>query len=181
MYADLVVGFVSGLLSFSSGISHRFVIASLSPSIITLLFLITCTLCSPNSTWQPASHSTGTKTSDLSISLNACPCCAMAGRSGDRFNCLVVVEFIVVLFAHRTPNCSCCIAVPSVLCFWARNVPVAAVSGWPCGMFVVSGCSLMVRSFSVLLLLLVTAAAYDICFVLEGGLYFVNSFLSNLF
>ena len=41
MYEDLVVGFVSGLLSFSSGISHRFVIASLSPSIIILLFVFT--------------------------------------------------------------------------------------------------------------------------------------------
>ena len=47
--------------------------------------------------------------------------------------------------------------------------------------FFVSGCSLMVRSFSVLLLLLVTAAAYDICFVLEDGLYVVNLFLINLF
>ena len=61
------------------------------------------------------------------------------------------------------------------------NVPVAAVSGWPCGIFFASGCSLMVRSFSLLLLSLVTAAAYDICFVLKGGLYFVNSFLINLF
>ena len=65
MYADLGFRFVSDLLlSFLSGINHRFVIASLSPSIITLLSFITCTLCSPNSTWHPASHRTGTDTSD---------------------------------------------------------------------------------------------------------------------
>ena len=180
IYADL--GWFSLLLLlFSSGISHRLVTASRSPSIMTLLFLITCTLCSPKSTWQPASHSTGTETSDLSISLKACPCCAMAGRCGERFNCLVVVEFIVVLFAHRTPNCSWWIVVPSVLCFLARNVPVAAVSGWPCGMLLVIGCSFAVRLISLLLLLLVTAAAYDMCFVREDGLYCVNSFLINLF
>ena len=46
--------------------------------------------------------------------------------------------------------------------------------------FFVRGCSLMVRSFSLLLLLLATAATYDICFVLEDGMYFVNSFLINL-
>ena len=50
------------------------------------------------------SHNTGTDMSDLSISLNACPCCAVAGRSGDKLSCLVVVEFIVVLFAQSTPN-----------------------------------------------------------------------------
>ena len=111
------------LLLFSSGISHRFVTASQSPSIITLLFLITCTLCSPKSTWHPASHRTSTETSDLSISLNACPYCAVAGRSSDRLSCLVVVEFIVVLFAHRTLNYSCCIFVPSLLCVCAKNVP----------------------------------------------------------
>ena len=174
-------GCVSLFSLFSSGMSHRFVTASRSPSIIILLFFITCTFCCLKSTSQPASHSTGTYTSDLSISLNAWPCCAMAGRSGDRFSCLVVIEFIVVLFAHRTPNCSCCIVVPSLLYFWARNAPVASVSGWPYGMFFMSDCSLKVRSFSLLLLLLVTAAAYDICFVLEDGLCFVNSFLINLF
>ena len=54
------------------------------------------------------------------------------------------------------------------------------MSGWPCGIFFVRGYSLMVKSFSVLLLLLVTAAAYDIFLVLEDGMYFVNSFLINL-
>ena len=61
MYADR--GWFSLLLLlFSSGMSHRLVTASRSPSMMTLLFLITCTLCSPKSTWQPASHSTGTET-----------------------------------------------------------------------------------------------------------------------
>ena len=64
--------------------------------------------------------------------------------------------------------------------FLGKECSVAAVSGWPCGVFFVSGCSLMVRSFSVLLLLLVAAAAYDICFLLEDGMYFVNSFLIKL-
>ena len=99
MYADQVCCLSVLLLSFSSGISHRFVTASRSLSIITLLCFITYTFCSSNSTWNLASHSTGTDTSDLSILLNAWSCCAMAGRSGDRFSCLVVVEFIVVLFA----------------------------------------------------------------------------------
>ena len=81
-----------------------FVIASLSPSIITLLFFITCTFCCLKITSHPASHNTGTDMSDLSISLNACPCYAVAGRSGDKLSCLVVVEFIVVLFAQSTPN-----------------------------------------------------------------------------
>ena len=63
----------------------------------------------------------------------------------------------------------------------ARNVPVAAVSGWPCGLLFASGCSFVVRAFSVLLLLPVTAAAYDMCFVREDGLYCVNSFLIILF
>ena len=102
MYADR--GCFLLLLSFSSGISHRFVIASLSPSIITLLFFITCTFCYLKMTSQPASHKTGTDMSDLSILLNACPCCAVAGRSGDKLSCLVVVEFIVVLFVQSTPN-----------------------------------------------------------------------------
>ena len=102
MYAEQ--GFVSLFSLFSSGMSHRFVTASRLPSIIILLFLITCTFCFPNSTWQPASHNTGTDMRDLSISLNACPCCAVAGRSGGKLSCLVVVEFIVVLLAQSTPN-----------------------------------------------------------------------------
>ena len=102
MYAER--GCVSLFSLFSSGMSHRFVTASRLSSIIILLFLITCTSCFPNSTWQPASHNTSTDMRDLSISLNACPCCAVAGRSGDKLSCLVVVEFIVVLLAHSTPN-----------------------------------------------------------------------------
>ena len=43
-----------------------------------------------------------------------------------------------------------------------------------------SGCGHMVRSFSVLLLLLVTAAAYDIFLVLEDGIYLFNPYLINL-
>ena len=53
-----------------------------------------------------------------------------------------------------------------LLCWCARNVPVAAVSGWPYGFDLFSR---VVNSYSLLLLLLTTAAAYDIL-GLEGGI-----------
>ena len=59
---------------------------------------------------------TGTNTSVLSISISACPFCALGGRSGDRLNCLVVVEFIVVLLAQSTPIRSCGNSAPKYLC-----------------------------------------------------------------
>ena len=69
------------------------------------------------------------------------------------------------MFVLATPTLifSCCSAFPRYLCLFARNMLVAAESGWPCGVvrLVSSALNLFVRVDKRLLL--VTAAAYDMC------------------
>ena len=169
----LLIGFVLMLLLLlSSGINHRFVSISLGPSIMILLSLITFTQSLLKTTVQLASHSTGTDINDRSISLNPCAFCASIGRSGDSCNCLVVTEFIVFVFATPTLISSCCSSFPRYLCLFARNMLVAAESGWPCGMDLLSNISLNLvvrvdRHVILLLYAFVTAAAYDICLLLR--------------
>ena len=96
------VGFTVLVVLFSNGINHKFVSASLGPSIIILFSLITCTFFFLNTTVQSASHSTGTDISDRSISLNPCAFCASIGSSGASCSCRVVTEFIVLVLATPT-------------------------------------------------------------------------------
>ena len=166
----LLIGFV--VLLLSSGINHRFVSASRGPSMIILFALITCTFFFLNTTVQSASHSTGTDISDRSISVNPCAFCASIGRSSASCSCRVVTEFIVLVLATPTLISSCCSALPRCLCWFDRNMLVAAESGWPCGVvwLVGSALNLFVRvdKRMVLLLLLVTAAAYEIGLLVLG-------------
>ena len=113
----------------SSGINHKFVSASLGPSMMILFSLMTCTFFFLNTTVQSASHSTGTDISDRSISLNPCAFCASTGSSDASCSCLVVTEFIVLVLATPTLIFSCCSAFPRYLCLFARNMLVAAESG----------------------------------------------------
>ena len=128
---------VLGLL-FSNGISHKFVSMSLGPSIMTLSSLNTWTFPFLNTTVQFASHSTGTDISVRSMSLNPCPFCAPAGNSDDSLSCLVVVASIVFVLATPTLICSCGSSSPRYLCLLDRNRLVAAESGCPCGILLLS-------------------------------------------
>ena len=84
------------LLSYSSGINHKFVSLSRGPLNINLSFLKICMFCFLNTTVQFASHSTGTEISVLSNPLKPWPFCVAAGSSGDNYSCRVVTESIVV-------------------------------------------------------------------------------------
>ena len=176
------------LLVLSSGINHRFVSASRGPSMMILFALITCTFFFLNTTVQSASHSTGTDINDLSISLNPCAFCASIGSSGASCSCRVVTEFIVLVLATPTLISSWCSASPRCLWLFDKNMLVAAESGWPCGVvwLVSSALNLFVRVDNrvvLSVLLLVTAAAYDICLLLirEDDVYIFKSVLFILF
>ena len=124
---------------------------------------------------------------DSSISLNPCAFCASIGSSGASCSCLVVTEFIVLVLATPTLISSCFSDLPRYLCLFARNMLVAAESGWPSGvgLLLSSALKLFVRvdKRMVLSLLFVTAAAYDICLLLirEDDVYIFKSVLIILF
>ena len=96
---------------------------------------------------------------------------ASIGSSGASCSCLIVTEFIVLVLATPTLISSWSNSFPRYLCFLARNMLVAAESGWPSGMALSFNIvlNLLVRVDRRVILslkLFVTAAAYDICLLL---------------
>ena len=82
----------------------------------------------------------------------------------------MVTEFIVFVLATPTLISSCRSSFPRCLCLLDRNMLVAAESGCPCGM--VFAFNIAVNLFvrvdrrDLLVLVAVTAAAYDVCLLL---------------
>ena len=171
----LLLGFVLLLLSFLSGINHRFVSVSLGFSMIILLSLYACIMPFLKTMVQFASHSTGTDITVRSILSNPCPFCASTCSSGDSCSCQVVTESIVFELATPTLVSSCGSSFPGCLCLLDRNMLIAAESGCPCGMFLLFNISLNLevrfdRRVTLSLYISVTAAAYDIwLLLLEDG------------
>ena len=82
----------------------------------------------------------------------------------------MVTEFIVFVLATPTLISPCRSSFPRCLCLLDRNMLVAAESGCPCGMVLAFNIdvNLFVRvdRRDILVLVAVTAAAYDICLLL---------------
>lgn len=96
------------------------------------------------------------------MSLKQCPFYALAGKSGEKFNYLVVDEFMYESLAHNTPIGSWDRAIPK--CWWclARNIPLAAMTRRPCVLLLLYMMlwSLVVNSNRQLSLLLLDMAVY---------------------
>ena len=82
----------------------------------------------------------------------------------------MVTEFIVLVLATPMLISSCWSSFPRCLCLLDRNMLVAAESGCPCGMVLAFNIDVnlfvMVDRRDLLVLVVVTAAAYDVCLLL---------------
>lgn len=98
---------------------------------IVIFYFYYLYICFENVTSQYSSQRIGTETRVFHISLNPCPFYKLAGISGDKLSWHFIIKSIEDSLANNTPIGSCGRASPK--CWWclARNIPVAAILGWP--------------------------------------------------